>query len=106
MIKIPLQQIASQKFRIVLEGQNVTIRLFYRFGDMYADVFVGNETICLGSICRNRTAIVENAGEKFKGNLFFMDMLGDTDPQYEDLGSRYVFLYVSANESLPAGLVV
>jgi hypothetical protein len=49
---------------------------------------------------------VENAGEKFSGNLFFLDMMGDTDPQYKDLGDRYVLLYVSANEPLPAGLVV
>ena len=106
MIKIPLQSIPSQKLRIVLSGQNLTLRFFYRFGAMYADVYVGGTAVALGSICRNRTAIVENAGDKLSGNLFFIDMLGDTDPNYEQFGSRYVLMYVSASESLPAGLVV
>lgn len=105
MIKIPLQQIPSQKLRIVLDGQNITLRFFYRFGDLYADVYVGGDAVALGTICRNRCAIVGNAGTKLKGNLYFVDMIGDSDPAYKELAGRYVLMYVSANEALPAGLV-
>ena len=103
MIKIPLQRIPSQKLRIVLEGQNVTLRVFYRLGLMYADVYVGSTAVALGMVCRNRASIVENAGSRFSGNLYFMDMIGDSDPIYDDFGSRYVLMYVSASEPTPAG---
>lgn len=105
MIKIPLKNVPSQKLRIVLGNQNVTLRIFYRFENIYADVYVGSRAVALGSICRNRTAIVENAGSRFSGNLFFLDMLGDSDPSYKEFGSRYVLMYVPASEPVPAGFV-
>ena len=41
MLKIPLKQVPSQKLRVVLGGQNCTINLYYRFGNTYMDLVVG-----------------------------------------------------------------
>lgn len=106
MLKIPLQQIPSQKLRIVLAGQNVTLRFFYRFDNLYADVYVGGHPVNLGAVCRNRSAIVLNSENLFSGNLYFVDMIGDSDPTgYDTFNDRYILLYVGKDEAIPAGLM-
>ena len=105
MLKIPLKQVPSQKLRVVLGGQNCTINLYYRFGNTYMDLVVGNNAVINGAICRNRSSVVNVANHVFAGALYFLDLLGDSDPNYKLFNDRYTLLYVSANESTPRGLL-
>ena len=105
MLKIPLKQIPSQKLRVVLNGQNCTISLYYRFGNTYMDLVVGNNVVINGAICRNRSSVVNVANHIFAGALYFLDLLGDSDPDYKLFNDRYILLYVSASESTPGGLL-
>lgn len=104
MVKIPLKSIPSQKLRVVLDGQNCTISVYYRFGNTYLDLIVGDVVVEQGAICRNRASIIKIANNTFKGTLHFLDMLGDNDPYYADFGDRYRLFFVSETETLPAGL--
>ena len=54
----------------------------------------------------HRTGKGHKATNDFKGNLFFVDLLGDNSPDYKGFGARYSLLYVSENERMPAGLMV
>lgn len=105
MLKIPLKQVPSQKLRVVLGGQNCTINLYYRFGNTYMDLVVGNNVVINGAICRNRSSVVNVANHVFAGALYFLDLLGDSDPSYKLFNDRYILLYVSADESTPRGLL-
>ena len=105
MLKIPLKQVPSQKLRVVLGGQNCTINLYYRFGNTYMDLVVGNNVVINGAICRNRSSAVNVANHVFAGALYFLDLLGDSDPNYKLFNDRYILLYVSADESTPRGLL-
>ena len=105
MLKIPLKQVPSQKLRVVLGGQNCTINLYYRFGNTYMDLVVGNNVVINGAICRNRSSVVNVANHVFAGALYFLDLLGDSDPSYKLFNDRYILLYVSADESTPGGLL-
>ena len=105
MLKIPLKQIPSQKLRVVLNGQNCTISLYYRFSNTYMDLVVGNNVVINGAICRNRSSVVNVANHIFAGALYFLDLLGDSDPNYKLFNDRYILLYVSASESTPGGLL-
>lgn len=105
MLKIPLKQIPSQKLRVVLNRQNCTISLYYRFGNTYMDLVVGNNVVINGAICRNRSSVVNVANHVFAGALYFLDLLGDSDPNYKLFNDRYILLYVSADESTPRGLL-
>ena len=105
MLKIPLKQVPSQKLRVVLGGQNCTINLYYRFGNTYMDLVVGNNVAINGTICRNRSSVVNVANHIFTGALYFLDLLGDSDPNYKLFNDRYILLYVSADESTPRGLL-
>ena len=105
MLKIPLKQVPSQKLRVVLGGQNCTINLYYRFGNTYMDLVVGGGVVVNGAICRNRSSVVNVANHIFTGALYFLDLLGDSDPNYKLFNDRYILLYVSASESTPGGLL-
>ena len=105
MLKIPLKRVPSQKLRVVLGGQNCTINLYYRFGNTYMDLVVGNSVVINGAICRNRSSVVNVANHVFAGALYFLDLLGDSDPNYKLFNDRYILLYVSADESTPRGLL-
>ena len=105
MLKIPLKRVPSQKLRVVLGGQNCTINLYYRFGNTYMDLVVGNNVVINGAICRNRSSVVNVANHVFAGALYFLDLLGDSDPNYKLFNDRYILLYVSADESTPRGLL-
>lgn len=105
MLKIPLKQVPSQKLRVVLGGKNCTINLYYRFGNTYMDLVVGGDVVVNGAICRNRSSVVNVANHTFTGALYFLDLLGDSDPNYKLFNDRYILLYVSADESTPRGLL-
>lgn len=104
MQKIPLKQVPSQKLRAVLAGQNCTISVYYRFGATYMDLYVGNNLIAQGAVCRNRASIIRAASAYFTGSLHFLDLRGDEEPDYRLFNDRFILLFVPAGEELPAGL--
>lgn len=104
MRKIPLQQTPSQKVRVKLDGQNCTMRIYYRFGATYMDLYVGNTLIEQGAVCRNRAGVIKVATSSFTGSLHFLDLLGDSDPDYKLFNDRYILLFVPVGEILPEGL--
>jgi hypothetical protein len=104
MIKIPMKNVPAQTFRVVLDGQNCTITIYYRFGNTYMDLVVNGELVTTGAICRNRASVVQVANRIFSGSLHFLDLLGDSDPMYKLFNDRFILLFVSADEETPKGL--
>ena len=104
MVKIPLQQTPSQKLRVVLDGQNCTLLIYYRFGNTYLDLYVGGELVQQGAICQNRAGVITVANSTFTGSLHFLDLLADEPPDYNLFNDRFILLFVPAGEALPEGL--
>ena len=104
MVKIPLENIPSQKLRVVLDGQNCTLLIYYRFGNIYLDLYVGDEVVQQGAICPNRASIITRANSIFTGSLHFLDLLADDPPDYNLYNDRFILLYVAEGEALPEGL--
>lgn len=104
MRKIPLKNVPSQIIKVVLAEQNCQLKIYYRFGSMYMDIIVDGEMIQAGAVCRNRTSIVQVANNVFQGSLHFIDLLGDSEPNWEGFGDRFSLLYVEPNEAMPKGL--
>lgn len=98
MIKIPIQPTPAQSFKVKLNNQNCEIRLYYRFGSTYMDLVVGGSKIVTGTICRDRTNIIQIAQSGFEGQLLFIDMLGDSDPLYSGFGERWRLFYKAVGE--------
>lgn len=104
MVEIPITPAPSQTFQIVLDGQNCTIALYQRGGSLYMDMMVGQAVVWTGFICRDRLGVNPYGYLPFRGQLYFVDTLGGTDPSYDGLGARWGLLFVPAGETPPAGV--
>lgn len=98
MQKITVQPITAQEVEVSLDGQSVTIRLNQRSTGLYADIGLGDMWIAQGIICINGNRLVRYPYLGFKGDLFFADLKGSSDPTYDGLGDRYVLFYATADE--------
>lgn len=91
--QIPVDPVPWQEFSVVLNGQNCVISLRQIAERLYADLTVGDTPIFTGRICQNGTAVNLYNDKDFSGKLVFADLLGNENPQYEGLGTRWVLLY-------------
>ncbi len=92
---IPLDSIPSQRFNIILDGQNCTLKLYQRGEFLFMDLLVDNKSIREGMICLVNINLLSYPSKDFKGLLFFSDItnMGGT-PVFSELNSRY-FLFFS-----------
>lgn len=110
---IPLQALPAQISTIVLGGQQCEISVYTKTGYAYSDVpefTVTNESIYLDltsngvtitttALCLNGNRLLRNREYLgFVGELMFVDLQGDDPPQPDGLGTRWVLLYLSADD--------
>lgn len=95
---IPLAQMPSQTFPIVLAQQNCKISVYQKSTGMYLDLYLDATKIISGVICRNLVRLVQQSYLGFIGDLAFMDMTGNDDPSYEALGTRWVLMYLEDSD--------
>ncbi len=95
---IPLQPVPSQTLSVVLSGQNCQISVYQKSTGLYLDLKVDDAAIVTTVLCHDRVRLVRSAYLGFAGDLAFEDTLGQTDPQYDSLGSRFVLSYLEPGE--------
>lgn len=103
MLLVPLQPIASQAFQITLAGQACNIAVYVKTdpsGNQYTylDLQLNNVSIRSCQLCQNRTRLVRFAYLGFVGDLVFVDMQGQEDPQWSGLGQRWQLVYLAPGE--------
>ena len=99
MVEIPLQPIPAQEVQVILDAQNCTLSVYWRFGRLYADLLVDSEPIFTGAICQNLQWVNQSPSYLFSGGLMFVDTLGEEAPRWDGLGSRWSLLYLDAEEA-------
>lgn len=106
MQEIPLAAVPAQRLSIVLDGQEVTIRLYQRGKHLFMDLDVLTERVFTGFVCQNRQDVKQYAHLPFKGGLYFVDADGEEDPHYTGFGAvdRFRLLFVATGETVPEGL--
>lgn len=95
---LPIRPEPNQRFSVVLNNQHCTFELFQRYDHLYMNMYVGEEPIITGIVCLNRQDLIQIATTSFVGFLWFVDLLGDTDPQWEGLGNRYQMVFATPEE--------
>ena len=98
MQNISLKPIKAQEVSVNLGGQAVTLRICQRSTGLFMDIGVDNVWIAQGILCLNCNKIVRYPYLKFRGDLFFADMIGSFDPVYDQLGTRFKLFYATAEE--------
>ena len=99
MQTIPLQPVPSQSTKVVLGGQNCQILIYQKAQGLFVDLNADGVEIVSGVIARDAVPLVCRSYAGFVGNLLFTDTQGTSDPEYSQLGSRFVLLYLTADEN-------
>lgn len=95
---IPVQAVPAQTFATVLLGQQVEVTLQQKTTGLFADVALSGQMVLRGRLCRNGAPILRNGVGGFVGDLVFLDMTGNEDPQANGLGDRFRLVYVGPAE--------
>ncbi|EIL3223772.1 hypothetical protein LLV40_004633 [Escherichia coli] len=98
MITVSVLPSKSQSISVSLAGQQCNIKLVQRQSFMYMDLTVNEVPIMRGVPCLYGNKMVRYSHLGFKGDLIFIDNDGESDPQWEGLGSRYLLYYIEENE--------
>jgi len=101
---IPIQSVPSQTVNVQLGNMLCVFSLYQKSTGFYIDVNVNGVTILTGVICQNLNRIIRSVYLNFDGDLCFIDTQGTDDPYYTDLGTRYVFVYLTPDDLSAQGL--
>lgn len=100
IVQLPLTPNPNRTFKVLLDGQECTLSLRQKGTFLYMDIVKDSTVICQGAICLNLVPVVQVAQSNFSGNIVFVDVLGDSAPSYDLLGTRYFAVYYSNDENL------
>ena len=100
MNQIVISALPFQEFSCVLGGQNCVITLRQIAESLYCDLAVDGVQIFAGRRCCIGTDINCYPTPLFSGRLFFIDTLGKSDPQYQELNSRWLLVYEEAENAV------
>ena len=89
---------------IVLEGQATTLRVYQKFFGLYIDVLLNDVLVIGGVVGRDRNRIVRSDYLVYDGDFAFFDTQGRHDPDYAELGNRYLLGYFSQDELAQFGI--
>ena len=95
---VPTKALPNQQLSVSLREQSVILHIRQSLYGLFIDVYVDGTLIIGGVVCENKNWIVRNAYLGFVGDLMFMDVLGNSDPEYSELGTRYKLFYLEPDE--------
>ncbi|MFP1728036.1 phage baseplate plug protein [Lonsdalea quercina] len=95
---VSLENKKSQSLIVTLGGQSCLIRLIQRSSFLYMDLTVNDEPVIQGVPCLYGNKIVRYDYLGFKGDLFFLDNEGNSDPSWNGLADRFPLYYISEDE--------
>ncbi len=99
MLQLPVTAVPSQTLSVTLDKQNCQISIYQKADALYFDLLRDGSPIVLTRICRNNIRLLLDARYYgFIGDFVVVDTQGDTQPEYSELGTRYVLLYLTATD--------
>lgn len=98
MLQIALAAQPSQIVRTILGDQNCVIKIYTRNDHLFVDVAAGGVDLVNGVLAHNIDPLICRNYLGFAGNLIFVDTQGADDPAWDELGTRYKLLYLTADE--------
>ena len=93
MMTVPIRAVPAQVFDIVLGKQACTIKIYQKQYGLFLDLIAAGKPVITGVLCRDRSYIVRHEHLGFRGDMYFADSQGNSDPEHSGLGSRFVLIY-------------
>ena len=98
MLVVPLQTLTNQTLQVQLNGQACTLNIFqYAYG-LFASLAVGATPIINSAPCENLVRLVRDAYLGFISDLVFIDTQGSENPNYTELGTRWLLIYLDPTD--------
>jgi hypothetical protein len=104
MIIVPVINKPAQTMSITLGGQATVLRVYEKFYGLYIDILVNDVLVIGGVVARDRNRIVRSTYLGYIGDLSFFDTQGSHDPNYAELGVRYLLGYFTQDELAQFGI--
>ena len=99
MQTLQVEAVPNQTVSLLLSGQLTQLNIYTTSdGLLYMDVLLNNVAVVTSVLCLNNNLIVRNVSSGFLGDFIFTDTQGNLDPNYTELGTRFVLLYLTATE--------
>lgn len=98
MRSVSIEPVKSQVISVELAGQRCAIRMIQRESFIYMDLSVNDRPVMQGVPCLYGNKMVRYSYLGFKGDLVFIDNVGQKDPSFEGLGSRFSLYYIEESE--------
>lgn len=96
ILQIPLTAVANQTVSMQLDGQLCRVTVYEKATGLFVDLYVNDSVLIAGVIGENFNPMVRSAYLGFRGDLYFWDSQGESDPDYSGLADRYLLLWDSA----------
>ena len=96
--RIPLLPLADQSLSISFEGVRFDIRVFSRGGRLFMDLAVDGVPAFYGLCCVLESPVNYSPAFPVPGEFWWVDTIGEADPFYEGLGSRFSLIWVAEGE--------
>lgn len=91
--EIPLKPVPSQQTTVGIGGRDITVAVRLRLGRLYADVKADGEYLIQNRVCLDGVPLVNEVWRGLPGDLYFIDKQGTDDPQWQELGGRFILVY-------------
>ena len=104
IVEVPLIATPAQKVAVILDSQDCVLRVYQRGNYLFSDLEADGAQAWQGFICQDRVNLKQYDYLPFRGGLYFVDLEGREQPHFSGLGERFPLLFVSEDETLPAGL--
>ncbi|CND00962.1 Uncharacterised protein [Yersinia frederiksenii] len=98
MRTVSIEPLKSQSISVSLGGQQCGIRLIQRESFMYMDLTSNGVPLIQGVPCLYGNKMVGYKYLGFVGDFVFIDNVGQSDPEWNGLGSRFDLYYIEESD--------
>lgn len=91
--QIPLTQVVSQEFEIILKEQSCTLAVYQKDENVFVDLTVDGTVIFAGMKALDRQGLKISDYMAFNGQLWFEDLNGTENPNFSEFGTRFIMYY-------------
>ena len=95
---IPIQPTPSQTVKTTVGNAQLRILIACKNQGTFVSINMDDEDISNNVLAHDYCPLIQSDYLGFPGNLMFIDTQGEEDPDYKLLGSRWILVYLTAEE--------
>lgn len=98
MLVIPIKPLANQDLTTTLDGQVCQISIVQKSTGLFLSLALNSAAIVSSALALDAVKMVRGTYQGFVGDLAFFDKMGTDAPYYTGLGTRWILVYLEADD--------